>query len=151
VGAELLPQPLVPALPQQVLVELTDGRQEAVGVVDGEAAGGVGHLQPVGGRDRGAVERALEQPGRVDLVELDPLVIDQRDHGGGRGPERAHHHLAVLHVGAEQPVRVVVLAADQPLDLVGPAGHGVTSSSRRMPPSGICSHAGRCLASYMTS
>jgi len=31
VGAELLPQALVPALPQQVLVELADRRQEPVG------------------------------------------------------------------------------------------------------------------------
>ena len=48
VGAELLPQPLVAALAQQVLVELADGRPEPVGVVDGEAARGVG--RPPAGR-----------------------------------------------------------------------------------------------------
>jgi hypothetical protein len=49
VGAELLPQPLVGGLADQVLVDLPDRGQEPVGVVDGEAAVPVGDLEPVGG------------------------------------------------------------------------------------------------------
>jgi hypothetical protein len=49
VGAQLLPEALVGGLAEQVLVELPDGRQKPVGVVDGEAAVPVGDLEPVGG------------------------------------------------------------------------------------------------------
>ena len=148
-GPEPLPKPLVPALAEQVLVQLADGWQEPVGVVDREAAGVVGDLQLVGGRDRRGPEGALEQAGRMDLVQLDPLVTGHGRHPGGLGPEGADDHPVVLKMGAEQAVRLVVLAADQPLDLV--LRHGLAPRRRRMPPSGICSHGGRCLASYITS
>ena len=45
--------------------------------------------------------------------------------------------------------RLVGIRHHQPLDLV--PCHGLAPSRRRMPPSGIWSHGGRCLASYITS
>jgi hypothetical protein len=153
VGAQLLPQPLVAALAQQVLVELADGRPEPVWVVDGEGARGVADLQPVGRRRGGAVQGSLEQPGVMHLVQLDSLGLlvppDQRHHPGGVGTEDTDDHPAVLGVGSQQTVWLVVLPADQPLDLI--LLHGFAPSRRRMPPSGIWSHGGRCLASYITS
>jgi hypothetical protein len=126
VSAELLPEPLVGGLADQVLVDLPDGRPEPVGVVDGEAAVPVGDLEPVGG-DVAAWKHDLEQAGRVDLGQRDPVVADQGDHPGGVRPPGPDPHPVAVQVRPEQAVRLVMLPTDQTLDLLalrGDGGHG---------------------------
>ncbi len=127
VGTEPLPQPLVPALADQVLVQLTERRQEPVGVVDLHDVLAVGDLQPVGGQPLGARPRrraglsgqgALEQAGRVDpLQDLAPTV-GQDAHLARVGAPGPDAHLAGLRMGAEQAVGLVVLPTHQALDLL---------------------------------
>jgi hypothetical protein len=126
VGAELLPEPLVGGLADQVLVDLPDGRPEPVGVVDGEAAVPVGDLQPVGG-DVAAWKHDLEQAGRVDLGQRDPVVADQGDHPSSVRPPGPDRHPVAVQVRPKQAVRLMMLPTDQPLDRLafrGDGGHG---------------------------
>ncbi len=62
-----LPQPLVPALPDEVQVEVPQGWQESVGVVLDDLPGVVGHVHPVVGR-----------LGRLDVRDPDAFVLVRR-------------------------------------------------------------------------
>jgi hypothetical protein len=131
VGAQLLPEPLVGGLADQVLVELADGRPEPIGVVDGEAAVPVGGLEPVGG-DVAAWKHDLQQAGRVDLGQRDPVVADQGDHPGGVRPPGPDPHLVAVQVRPEQAVRLVMLPTDEPLELLALRGDGGHGSSQQL-------------------
>ncbi len=112
VGAEHLPQLLVATFVDQVLVELTDGGQVAVRVVDGDLAGAVVlDLEPVVGylglgeyRDPDAFELVLH--GHVRAVRGD------RDRAGER-PQGAHGDGALVRMGSEHVVRARVDACYQ--------------------------------------
>ena len=98
VRAELLVQLLVPPLCGEVEVELADRRQEAVRVVelDGRTA-------------------------RIaDLGDFVDGLLACRDHAHVLRPrtERAHDHVAVRRVRAEQMVRIRMVAPDDRFDFV---------------------------------
>ena len=82
----------------------------------------------------------------MDLRELHARRLD--DDGLGDRAQRADGDAAVGLVRAEDRMRVVVLARDEPVD-VGCDAHVVTSvSSRRaMPATGIGTQSGRLLSS----
>ncbi len=122
VRAEHPPQLLVPALADQVQVQLAERGQEAVGVlglVDGAV---VGHEQPVGG-DLGEREEPGEEAVPV-VVQLGPQIC--ADHGDrlrvrAEGPEG---DAAGDRVAAEDGVRIVVGAVAQTLTVRGRHGRG---------------------------
>ena len=99
---------LVAALRGEVEVELAEGRQERVRVVElDDGAAGVGHLEPVAERQLRLADRALEEAGRMETLELHRLAVLGEDaHRLRRRPERAHDDLAAVRVGAEEVVRV---------------------------------------------
>ena len=96
---------------------------------------GVAHLELVAERQPGVVDDALEQPRLAGRLELDRVVAlrpgDDRDRVGA---ERADDHAAARRVRPERRVRVVQL-------------DGHSSSSRRIPATGIPSQSGRWLSS----
>jgi len=100
-----------------VQVDLTQRRQETVGVVNGV-------LDPVAVGDPDPVVRDLRRgqdtyPYALELVaELDarPIVHLHNDAAGQR-LQRAHGDGAVVRVGPEDSMRVVMRPGDQPLEL----------------------------------
>ncbi len=161
--AEHPPQLLVTALVDQVDVDLAERREVAVGVVDQvRLAARIDHLEPVVG-DVGDVEDTAPDPAVLVLEARPPAVVD----GGDRVRERPQHpqrHGAVVHVRAEDRVRVPVLTAHELLEDVpvdgegGGGGHRSLAScwswsgwlplvSRAMPPSGMPIQPGRLRAS----
>src|SRR6185312_8916249 len=141
VRAEHLPQPLVPALADQVLVELADRGHPAVRVVDGVGvraarAVAVGDLDAVVARLLG--QRRLVDAAAVQLPALvaRAVLVDHRDADRVR-PQGAHDPAAVAHrVRAEHGVRVVrpalddgpqVVAADPRADAAGGGGGRVVA------------------------
>ncbi len=148
VRAHLRPQLLVAALAEEVLVEVGQRRREAVGVLHGERiAARVRDLELVLKRQRRVLDRALEEPGRMHHRELDARGLD--DDRLGHRAQRPHDDAAVgRRVRAEQRMGVVVLPADEPVD-VGRDTHEMTSlcSIRAMPATGIDTQSGRLLSS----
>jgi hypothetical protein len=146
--AELLVQLLVPALADQVQVEVADRRRERVRVVDGErAAVAVVDREPVAQRRLRALHEALEDTAGVDLLERhDRAVAELRADAVRRGPQRTHNHAPVVRVRPEHGVRVGVLASDERVELTGSDVHS-PSSSRRMPATGIATQSGRLSSS----
>ena len=120
-GAEHLPQLAVPALAEQVQVELADGGPGPVGIVKdkrGRPAGlSVVGFQaiPTGTRRHGGFEDA----GRVDPRHLDLLggVVGAEAHPrrDGVGPVGPHHRA----VQSEQAVGIGVFAGHELLELAG--------------------------------
>jgi hypothetical protein len=110
--AERLPQLLVPALRDQVQVQLAERRQEAVRVrhLD-RVVGGVAHLKRVRGHGRQR-QHTGEQPVAVVVQLRGHPVRDDRDRLRVRA-QHAKAHAAGHRVRAQQPVRVVVLTAQQ--------------------------------------
>ena len=106
----------MPALTDQVQVDLAERRQVAVRVVDGvdgEAGGlvAVRHLEPV------VAHRLTGQHGlphaAEDVLRLGAVVSRDDRHGLGIGPQGANDEVAGDRMGAEHAVRVVVCPADQ--------------------------------------
>ena len=67
----------------------------------------------------------------------------------GRGPERADDHAAVRRVRAEEGVRVAVCDGRRSQSVSGERSHASlgSSSSRRIPATGIATQSGRLLSS----
>jgi hypothetical protein len=164
VRAEHLPELLVPALADEVQVDLAEAREETVRVVVGVRAAFVRHLEPVVGDLRHrqhAGEDAVPLP-----REFDPLAAEH--HGDAVGPRSRHtdRHGAVVRVGAEDRVRVVMVTGEQAVELAaryrrgrcglrgaGSAGHVADTSyaaSRSTAAIGMGNHDGRLRASYTT-
>ncbi len=167
-GAQRVPQPLVPALVDQVQVELAERGQEAVRVVRLVHRLPVGDPQPVAGDPRAGQERGEEAVAVVVQRGL-PLPRQHRDRRGVRA-QYAHGDAAGRRVGAQDGVRIVVRAGQQPLPVLrsrrsglggwGRAGscacgHGVGlldpagghSARRVIAAIGTGSQSGRCRAS----
>lgn len=124
--AEHVPQPLVPALADQVQVELAHGRQVPVRVVGDEVGTVVvGGDELVRGRLLG--ERALPYAG-AQVVELDARAVGQdgRDGLGERAAGPDEPAVSVL-VGAEDGVGCVVEAVGDRVD------HGIGGAVHRVP------------------
>ncbi|CAM5646574.1 hypothetical protein SAVIM40S_08196 [Streptomyces avidinii] len=116
-GAERLPQLFVAALADQVKVQLAEGGQEPVRVVDLDLVAVVRDQQPVL-RHAGQRQQPREQP--VALVdELGPQPL--RDDGDrlGVGAQHPEGHPAPLGAGPQHRVRIVVSALQQPGPFVG--------------------------------
>ena len=122
-GAEHLPEVLVAPLVDQVQVDLAQGGQEPVGVVDDDLPLAVVDRHPVAGHV--PVRRHHAGPDAAVLV-LEP-VVDVADAHRDRGGQRLQHphrdHPVVL-VGAEDGVRVAVLAAHELVELAAVDGVG---------------------------
>ena len=117
VRAEHVPEVLVPALADQVQVDLAERGQPAVRVVDlVDRAGAVVDPDPV------VADRAVDDGGEhpaVGVLERDLLAVLQQRHALRVVPQGADHGGAVaLRVRAENAVRVVGVAADQLLVVV---------------------------------
>ena len=125
VGAEDVPEVLVPALADQVQVDVAEGGQPAVGVVDlVDRAGAVVDPHPV------VADRTVDD-GREDAAvgvhERDLVAVLQQRDALRVVPQGADHRGAVaLRVCTENAVRVVGVAADQLLVVVraGPGWRG---------------------------
>jgi hypothetical protein len=127
--AELGPQLLVAAFAEEVQIELADGGQEAVRVLDRDGAGvAVVDLEPVAQRQLGAVDHAFEDPAGMHAFQLGGLAAgEQGANAGGGRPEAADDGPALGRVGTEHAMRIGVLAADDPLEIFG-GGDGHTGS-----------------------
>ena len=137
-GAKDFPEPFVAPLAEQVQIDFTQRRQEAVGVGDNVRFGAVvAHLEAVVDEaDKG--ERHSEQTG-VDVLQREAVFTDECDHFGGVRPEGPDDRVVAVFVGAQDAVRIVVLAGYQsgqvaglgrqvgPGELVGGLHRGVTS------------------------
>ena len=124
--AQPVPQLLVAALADQVQVELADGRQEAVRVVDRDGAGlAVVDLEPVGERQLRPLHHTLEDAAGVDELEVGRLAVGQQCADGRRaGAVGAHDDPAVGGMGSEDAVRLAVFAMDEALEVLrGGEGH----------------------------
>jgi hypothetical protein len=147
VRTEPFPEVLVPALAEQVQVDRAERRQVAVGVVVRVRVAAVGDREPVV-RDDLPGHRAGEDPAVVHQRQRVLLALDHRGHRVGVRPERADRHTVAARVGAEDRVRVAVLAARDLAVLARQlVGHSHFSTSRWMLPSGMVIHAGRLRAS----
>ena len=150
VRAEPVVELLVAALTDQVQVELAERRRVRVRVLDREApAGTVVDLEQVAERDSGPRDQPLEDPARMDLLELDGAAAVSRPHRHARGARAicAHDHRVVARVRAQQGMRVGVLAADQRVELARLDAHE-DSSIRTIPATGIVIQSGRLSSSY---
>ncbi len=106
VRAERPPQLLVPALTDQVQIELAECGQEAVRVVRLQLTAVVGHVQRVLG------DRVQRQHTREEAVALrdegGAPAAGHHAHRAGEGPQRPEHDPARHRVGAQQRVRIMV-------------------------------------------
>ena len=164
-GAEHGPEQLVATLVDQVQVHLAEGRQEPVGVVDGDRALAVVDLDPVvrhitrlGPGPVGRACRDLTDPHALELVlQRHPRPVRQYGGDGLRQRlERADRHAPAVRVRTEDRVRLTVLTSGQLLDLGGRhllhrLPFGVSAVGRTSAASGIDSHEGRFRASYTHS
>ncbi len=108
---ERLPQLLVPALADQVQVELAERGQETVRVVHLLLAALVRHVQRVGG-DLRQRQHAGEQAVAL-RDERGALAAGHHAHRAGEGAQRPEHDPARDRVCAQQGVRIVVGARQQ--------------------------------------
>ena len=148
VGAQDGPQLLVASLVDQVQVDLAEGGQEAVGVLEHQRPAVVGDRQAVvgdlGGREH-TDPHALVLVGQRDLPEL----TGHADPGGQRSQD-ADRDCAVVRVRTQDGVRVAVLAADELVELLdghrtgcGGAGGGHAAPISATACSGISTQVGR--------
>ena len=110
---ERLPQLLVPALADQVQVQLAERGQEAVRVVHHVLAVVVRHREPVLRRHGVQRQHRGEQPVALRR-QVGALPVQHDRHRPGVRPQRPEPHAAVHRVRAQQAVRVVVRAVQQP-------------------------------------
>ncbi len=136
VRAENRPQPLVPALPDQVQVQLAECGRVPVRVVDRLAV----HLDPV--VEHRAGHGRLEDALVVHPGHRVPVVADQHGHVTRAPAQRADDGPAVARVRAQRGVWIVRGAGDQ---LVHVRPSPVTSFAIER--SGTGSQCGRCRAS----
>src|SRR5439155_19856999 len=103
--------------------------------------------ETVADRQRSALEQRLEETRRVLLLRLDGLLAF-RDHAHVLRPrtERAHDHVAVRRVRAEQMVRIRMVAPDDRFDFVFQR-HAAASSRRVIPATGTGTQSGRWVSS----
>ena len=122
VGAEHLPQLLVPTLADQVQVDVAERRQEAVRLVDDVPNPVVvDDLDAVIGNGR-ALPRAA--PHAAALVhQRNARGADEHGDLARVWPEAAEGDDAVAQVRAENLVRIVMRAGDQPIDIRRRCGH----------------------------
>lgn len=114
-GPERLPELLVPALADQVEVQFTDGRQEAVRVVHLDRVVLVGDPQTVALGHRRQGQHPGEEAVAVALqFGPGPLALDQHGHRAREGAQHPEEHAGRDRVRAEDAVRVVVLTGEQP-------------------------------------
>ncbi len=138
VRAERLPQLLVPALADQVQVQLAQCGQEAVRVLDLLHRLLVRHAQPV----QGDLPQR-QQPGEEAVpvvVQPDAKVAGEDGHLTGVRPQGPEGDPAGHPVGAEHGVGVVVRAGQQPLPVAGVQGGGdgdLDGGSGGLPGSGL--------------
>ena len=121
-GAERRPQLLVPALAEQVQVEVAQRGQETVRVLDVLDRPVVRHEQPVR-RDLRQRQQAGEEPVPV-VVQFGPQVPGGDRDGPCVRPEGTEGDPAGHRVGAEHAVRVVVGAGEQASAVDGVHGGG---------------------------
>jgi hypothetical protein len=108
VRAERRPQRLVPSLADEVEIELADGREEAVRVVDRGPLAVVDDLEAVVRHRRAGQQR---DPDAALLVACRVPAVRRHDrHVLREVGERADRDPVVAGVGPEDGVRVVVLA-----------------------------------------
>ena len=118
--SQSLVEVLVPSLAREMEVQLPQGREERVRIADRDGLSlGVGDLELVPERQRRAGHASREDSRGVNAPQAHrlPAAGQDRDAIGSR-PVRPHDDAAPRGVGAEQPVRVVVVASDELLDLL---------------------------------
>ena len=119
VRTELVVELLVAPLADQVQVQLAERRLKRVRVLERELARlPVVDLELVAQWELRALDRALEDAGRVDLLERHGLAL--RRLGGdllGRWAQRPDHDATVFGVRAEHRVRVGMLALGERVEL----------------------------------
>jgi hypothetical protein len=108
VGAEPRPQRLVPALADDVQVEVAERRQEPVRVVDRQrAALGVGHVEAVAQRQLPALDLGHEDAGRMHLHErLAASVVEHHGHLLRSRAEHADDDAVAARMRSEVTVRL---------------------------------------------
>ena len=116
VGAHHAPQLLVAPLGDEVHVELTERGEEAVGVVGGDDAAAVGHVEPVVGH---LLDGEYADPHAAVLVpEGDArAIVEDDDDRLGHGAQDAHGDTVLARMRAEDCVRVVMGTIDDEVEL----------------------------------
>ena len=116
--AKDLPQPFMASLVEQMQVDFTQGRQEAVGVGDRlRVTTVVDHFEAV--IDQVDERQCRREQAGVDVLQREPVSPDQCDHAGGVRPEGPDDSVVAVFVGAQDAVRVVMLAGYQPGQVTG--------------------------------
>jgi hypothetical protein len=126
----------VPALADEVQVELAHGGQEAIRVVDRDRPRlAVVDLELVLERELGAGQHALEDATGMDALQLHRLsALGGRASGRRGGPQGPDHHPAFGGMGTEDPVGIPVPAVYETFEIRrGREGH-VASVPTRAPP-----------------
>jgi hypothetical protein len=109
--AKHLPELLVPALPDQVQVDIAEGGEIAVRIVGGDGESGISHLEPVIGHL--GLRQHASKYAFVLVLEVDaPTPGQDRDPFRPR-PENPDSHAAVIRMGSEDNVRIVVSSLDE--------------------------------------
>lgn len=120
--AERLPQLLVPALADQVQVQITERGQEPVRVLDLLNGTVVRHAEPVLGH---ALQRHQPREEPVPVVmQLRPQLPCHDRHSTSERPKRPEGDPAGDRVGAEHGVGGVVGSVEEPVPVGGVQGGG---------------------------
>ena len=120
--SQMPPQPLVPALGQQMQVKLPERGPIPVGIIDHHHDTiWISRLQPVV-RDPRPLHHPGEHPRRVHGAHVDPPLTGEEDHADRvRTPPADHHAITALtvlrRVSAKQAMRIMVQASDQQLEV----------------------------------
>jgi hypothetical protein len=152
--AELVVDPLMGALAEQMQIEVGQDGRKAVGVVKLDDIVAEVSAQLVFAR--AVRQRACEQSGFVDLFQGCAFtVLADRLDIPRLGEERTHDLAVALGVQAEIAERIGVAAFDDRIGLGGKFGHAAASGccerTRMIPVSGTRNQSGRCDSSYSTS
>ena len=99
-------------LAEQMQIDFAQRRQEAVGIGDrGRAGAVVAHLEAVVD-EAYERQRHREQTG-VDVLQREAVFTDECDDFGGVRPKCPDDRVVAVFVGAQDAVRVMVLAGNQ--------------------------------------
>ena len=127
----------MPALAEEVEVDLSERGPEPVRVDDVDLEGLVADVHGIG-RARGAGDGDLEDAAE-EVAALAALAVDLHRHGLRLRPTEPDHHPVGAVAEAEDGVRVVVEALHQALQI----GVDVHGSNLRIAPSGMPTQVGR--------
>jgi len=110
------PQLLVPPLGDEVHVEFTERGEESVGVIGRDDPSAVGHVEPVVG-DLLDGKHARPDPAMLMLQRYARPIVEDDDDRLRHGAKHAYRDTVLARMGAEDGVRIMMLAIDDPVEI----------------------------------